>query len=226
MAHKGKRICATDDSDEKPDSITFKYLLEPDSTIIQMLKAYKSAAATSSAVKSAKLYLDDAYVACVDIGIGVVVGKLSFSEDGYTIDCTKRGSGVGIPRNIDQVGNMKSEALSILLVEKHATYMRLVEEKFYNRFLCIIVRARQPDVAALQFLRKMKVELKLPVLALVDSNPFGVYILSVYDRSMSDIKWLGVRPSDPINYKIPDYCRLPMMEKDIKYMKDLLKRGL
>ncbi|KAL6537778.1 DNA topoisomerase 6 subunit A [Orobanche minor] len=48
----------------------------------------------------------------------------------------------------------------------------------------------------------MKVELKLPVLALVDSDPFGV-------------------PSDLD--KIPDDCRLPMTEKDIKYVKTLLK---
>ncbi|KAL6578695.1 DNA topoisomerase 6 subunit A [Orobanche minor] len=118
---------------------------------------------------------------------------------------------------------MKSEALFILLVEKDASYMRLEEEKFYNRFPCIIVRARQPDVATLQFLRKTKVELKIPVLALVDSDPFGVYILSVYGRSMPDIKWLGVRPSDLDKYKIPEDCRLPMTEKDIKYVKALLK---
>ncbi|KAL6537787.1 DNA topoisomerase 6 subunit A [Orobanche minor] len=42
-------------------------------------------------------------------------------------------------------------------------------------------------------------------------------------RSMLNIKWLGVRPSDLDKYKIPDDCRLPMTEKDIKYVKALLK---
>ncbi|KAL6529151.1 DNA topoisomerase 6 subunit A [Orobanche hederae] len=74
-----------------------------------------------------------------------------------------------------------------------------------------------------QFLMKIKVELKLSVLALVDSDTFGVYILSVYGRSMPDIKWLGVKPSDLDKYKIPEDCRLPMTEKDIKYVKALLK---
>ncbi|KAL6537788.1 DNA topoisomerase 6 subunit A [Orobanche minor] len=139
MADKGKRICAADDSDEKLDSLLFKYLLnpdsilfksklEPDSTIIQTLEAYTTV--TSSAVKSptpAKLYPDVAY-----IDIGLVVGKLIFSEDGYTIDCTKMGTGgIGIP-NIDRVGDMQSDALFILLVEKLTTYMRLEEEEFYN----------------------------------------------------------------------------------------------
>ena len=58
------------------------------------------------------------------------------------------------------------------------------------------------------FLRKLKLTLKIPVLALVDSDPYGLKILSVYMKgsmNMSydssnlttpDIKWLGVRPSD------------------------------
>ncbi|KAF0717579.1 hypothetical protein AaE_010826 [Aphanomyces astaci] len=38
-----------------------------------------------------------------------------------------------------------------------------------------------------------------------------------------DIKWLGVRPSDLTKYKIPDQCRLPMKETDIKTGKDMLE---
>ena len=38
-----------------------------------------------------------------------------------------------------------------------------------------------------------------------------------------DIKWLGVRPSDLNKYKIPEQCRLPMTDKDIKCGQDLLK---
>ena len=54
----------------------------------------------------------------------------------------------------------------------------------------------------------MKTDLRIPVLGLVDSDPYGLKILSVYmsgSKNMSydssnlttpDIKWLGVRPSD------------------------------
>ncbi|KAF6134889.1 hypothetical protein GIB67_002290 [Kingdonia uniflora] len=92
---------------------------------------------------------------------GVVVGRLIFSDNGDMIDCTKMGmGGKAIPPNIDRVGDMSSDALFILLVEKDAAYMRLVEDRFYNRFLCIIVMAKeQPDVATRLFLRKMKMEL-------------------------------------------------------------------
>ncbi|KAE9589973.1 putative DNA topoisomerase (ATP-hydrolyzing) [Lupinus albus] len=168
---------------------------------------------------------------------GVVVGRLIFSDNGDMIDCTKMGmGGKAIPPNIDRVGDMQSDALFILLVEKDAAYMRLAEDRFYNRFPCIIVTAKgQPDVATRLFLRKMKTELKLPVLALVDSDPYGLKILSVYgcgSKNMSydsanlttpDIKWLGVRPSDLDKYKIPEQCRLPMTEQDIKTGKDLLE---
>ena len=37
-----------------------------------------------------------------------------------------------------------------------------------------------------------------------------------------DIKWLGVRPSDLDKYNIPEQCRLPMRDSDIKTGKDML----
>eukprot|EP00250_Pteridium_aquilinum_P016548 c23156_g1_i1 orf=608-1912(-) len=168
---------------------------------------------------------------------GVVVGRLIFTEDGDRIDCTKMGvGGKAIPPNIDKVGEMESDALFILLVEKDAAFMRLAEDRFYNRFPCVIITAKgQPDVATRLFLRKMKTDLKLPVLGLVDSDPYGLKILSVYmsgSKNMSydsynlttpDIKWLGVRPTDLNKYKIPEQCRLPMTDQDIKTGKDMLE---
>ncbi|KAM0953250.1 putative DNA topoisomerase (ATP-hydrolyzing) [Dioscorea sansibarensis] len=168
---------------------------------------------------------------------GVVVGRLVFSDDGDRIDCTRMGTGgKAIPPNIDRVSDLESDALFILLVEKDAAFMRLAEDRFYNRFPCIIVTAKgQPDVATRLFLKKMKTELKLPVLALVDSDPYGLKILSVYmcgSKNMSydssnlttpDIKWLGIRPSDLDKYRVPEQCRLPMTDQDVKVGKDLLE---
>ncbi|KAJ4764157.1 DNA topoisomerase 6 subunit A [Rhynchospora pubera] len=168
---------------------------------------------------------------------GVVVGRLVFLDDGDRIDCTRMGiGGKAIPPNIDRVSGLESDALFVLLVEKDAAFMRLAEDRFYNRFPCIILTAKgQPDVATRLFLRRLKVELKLPVLALVDSDPYGLKILSVYmcgSKNMSydsanltcpDIKWLGVRPSDLDKYRVPEQCRLPMTEQDVKAGKDLLE---
>ncbi|GAB2226926.1 hypothetical protein Droror1_Dr00008724 [Drosera rotundifolia] len=168
---------------------------------------------------------------------GVVVGRLIFTDNGDEIDCTRMGiGGKAIPPNIDRVGEVRSDALFILLVEKDAAYVRLAEDRFYNRFPCVIITAKgQPDVATRLFLRKLKMELRIPVLALVDSDPYGLKILSVYmcgSKNMSydsanlttpDIKWLGIRPSDLDKYKVPEQCRLPMTEQDVKTGKELLE---
>ena len=122
------------------------------------------------------------------------------------------------------------------MVEKDAAYNRLAEDRFYNQFPCILITGKgQPDVATRMFLSRLKQELKIPVLAFVDSDPYGLKILSVYmsgSKAMSydsaslttpDIKWLGLRPSDLDAYALPDQCRLPMTQKDIDMGKQLLK---
>ena len=104
---------------------------------------------------------------------GVVVGRLQFAEDGDEIDCSRMGvGGKAIPPNVDKVTNIRSDAKFILLVEKDAAFMRLAEDRFYTTYPCIIITAKgQPDVATRLFLRKLRYTLKIPVLALVDSDP-------------------------------------------------------
>ncbi|KAL7460587.1 hypothetical protein ACHAXS_001029 [Conticribra weissflogii] len=170
---------------------------------------------------------------------GLVVGRISFFEDGDFIDCTKMGvGGKAIPPYIDKIENIQSDAEFILLVEKEAAYMRMAEDRFYNRYPCIVITAKgQPDVATRMFLSRITSELQIPVLALVDSDPYGLKILSVYmsgSKNMSydsaslttpDIKWLGLRPSDLNKYDLPDQCRLSMTENDIKTGKELLQEA-
>lgn len=168
---------------------------------------------------------------------GLVVGRLSFLEDGDPIDCRRMGvTGKAIPSYIDKITNIESDAEFILLVEKDAAYNRLAEDRFYNHFPCILLTGKgQPDVATRMFLRRITSELKLPVFAFVDSDPYGLKILSVYmsgSKAMSydsaslttpDIKWLGLRPSDLDAYDLPDQCRLPMTQKDLDMGAQLLK---
>lgn len=168
---------------------------------------------------------------------GVVVGKLRFNEDGDAIDCTKMGTGgKAIPPHLDKVTDIEGEAEFILLVEKDAAFMRLAEDRFYNRYPCVIMTAKgQPDIASRMFLKKVKATLKIPVLGLFDADPYGLKILSVYMKgsknmsydsanlTTSDIKWLGILPSDLDKYKIPPQCRLPMTPSDIETGKKLLE---
>ncbi|PXF45475.1 DNA topoisomerase 6 subunit A [Gracilariopsis chorda] len=168
---------------------------------------------------------------------GIVIGRVQFREAGDLIDCTRMGvGGKAIPPYIEKITEIQSDADFILLVEKDAAFMRLAEDRFYNKYPCIIITAKgQPDVATRLLLKKLKDTLKIPILGLVDSDPYGLKILSVYmsgSKNMSydsanlttpDIKWLGVRPSDLNKYGIPDQCRLAMTEHDIKTGKELLE---
>ncbi|CAN8075159.1 unnamed protein product [Agarophyton chilense] len=168
---------------------------------------------------------------------GIVIGRVQFREAGDLIDCTRMGvGGKAIPPYIERITDIESDAEFILLVEKDAAFMRLAEDRFYNKYACIIITAKgQPDVATRLFLKKLKETLKIPILGLVDSDPYGLKILSVYmsgSKNMSydsanlttpDIKWLGIRPSDLNKYGIPDQCRLAMTEHDIKTGKELLE---
>lgn len=85
-----------------------------------------------------------------------------------------------------QVTDIMSDAKFILLVEKDAAFMRLAEDRFYNTYPCIILTAKgQPDVATRLFLRKLRAALRIPVLALVDSDPYGLKILSAPAHRLS-----------------------------------------
>ena len=64
------------------------------------------------------------------------------------------------------VGNIYCDAAFILLVEDSATFNELAKRRFYERFQCVILRAKGPDFACKQFLKKLKTQLHVPVLAL------------------------------------------------------------
>ena len=168
---------------------------------------------------------------------GVVVGRLRFREAGDDIDCSRMGvGGKAIPPFIEKITDIQSDAKFILLVEKDAAFMRLAEDRFYQTWPCIIVTAKgQPDVATRIFLKRLQEELRIPVLGLVDSDPYGLKILSVYmsgskamsydsdSLTTSGIKWLGVGPSDLKKYKIPEQCLLPMTPAEIATGEKLLQ---
>ena len=114
--------------------------------------------------------------------------------------------------------------------------IRSQEDRFYHKYPCIVITAKgQPDVASRMFLSRITKELKIPVLGLVDADPYGLKILSVYmsgSKNMSydsaslatpNIMWLGLRPSDLNKFDLPEQCRLDMTENDIKTGKELME---
>ncbi|GJU27820.1 hypothetical protein Tco_1166441 [Tanacetum coccineum] len=61
--------------------------------------------------------------------------------------------GKTIPPNVERVDGMRSTTLFILLVEKDSIFSLLAQDRFYRKYPCIIVGAREkPDVTSRQFL--------------------------------------------------------------------------
>lgn len=159
---------------------------------------------------------------------GAVIGRLVFREGKDVIDCTKMGTGgKAITPLIDTIEILDSDAEFILVVEKEAAFIRLSEDRFYDKYPSIIITGKgQADIGTRAFLKLLVKELKLPVFGLVDSDPYGLHILLVYavgSKRLSyesqflvtpNIKWLGVRPSDLDKYQIPKDVRIPLSPKD------------
>jgi len=168
---------------------------------------------------------------------GVCVGRLRIRDRNDIIDLEGLGSGGWmISPMLDNIEIIESDAEFILVVEKDAAMIRLAEDRFWKKYPCIILTAKgAADIATRMFLKRLSKELNLPVFSLVDSDPYGHYIHSVYLRGSKrlsyespflatpNIKLLGVLTRDLDKYKIPEEVRLPMKPMDIKRTKELLK---
>jgi len=167
---------------------------------------------------------------------GSCIGRLRIRDRNDIIDLEGLGSGGWtISPMLDNIEVLESDAEFILVLEKDAAMIRLAEARFWRKYPCIILTAKgAADIATRMFLRRISKELKLPVFTLVDSDPYGHYIHSVYLRGSKrlsyespflatpNIKLLGVLTRDLEKYKIPDDCRIPMNQTDIKRTKELL----
>ena len=79
---------------------------------------------------------------------GIIIGRVRFVEDGDPIDCTRMGvGGKSIPPFLDKIKDIQSDADFILLVEKDAAFARLAEDRFYQRYPCIIITAKVRSVS-------------------------------------------------------------------------------
>ncbi|KAL4569856.1 hypothetical protein LXL04_025500 [Taraxacum kok-saghyz] len=88
-----------------------------------------------------------------------------------------RDRGKAIPRDLKDVTFQPTKALFVLLVEKEATFW----DNFYDRYPSIIITGEgQPDVATRQILKKIKTELHLPILLLMDYDSSGIGIMTIY----------------------------------------------
>ncbi len=168
---------------------------------------------------------------------GSAVGRLKLRDGSEIIQLDAQGSGAWqITPMIDRVDVIESDAEFILVVEKDAAMMRIIEEKWWTKYPCIALTAEGVgNVATRMFLKKINKELRLPTFCLVDCDPYGHYIYSVYIRGSKRLSYespflatpemhlLGVLTKDLDEYKIDQQSRIPMTKNDIKRLDDMLK---
>ncbi|RDE14070.1 MAG: hypothetical protein C4K48_07065 [Candidatus Thorarchaeota archaeon] len=168
---------------------------------------------------------------------GSAMGRVTIRDGGDVIDLTKMGTGGwAVTPFLDQLEIIESDAEFILLSEKDAAVMRLAEAKYWNRQPCIVITGKgSGDIATRAFLKMLVKELEIPAFSLVDSDPYGHYIYSVFLRGSKrlsyespfiatpELKLLGVLSRDLDEYKIPKSVRIPMQPADVKRVKDMLK---
>lgn len=167
---------------------------------------------------------------------GSAAGRLKLKDGNEIIDLDAMGSGGWtITSFIDQVEVLETDAEFILVLEKDAAMLRVLEEKWWRKYPCIALTAGGVgNVATRMFLKKINKELKLPTFCVVDADPYGHYIYSVYIRGSKrlsyespflatpDMHLLGVLTKDLDEYGIDDSCRIPMDKVDLKRLDEIL----
>jgi len=164
----------------------------------------------------------------------VVIDKDTESGKELRIDCTKFGSGAySVPSSVEDL-KFETKASFILAIETAGMFQRLVKHSYWKKANCILISmGGVPTRSCRRFIRKLSDEMKLPVYAFTDGDPYGY--LNIYRTlkvgsgnaahinkyfCVPNAKFLGVTPQDIIDYKLPTH---PLKDVDIKRIKDGIK---
>lgn len=168
---------------------------------------------------------------------GTLVGNITVMDKGDEINARKMGSGGwGIPSIVesDVIQFGKCEAKFVLHVEKGTVWNRFNEDRFWEEHNCILTHgAGQPPRGVRRLLQRLNEELKLPIICLLDCDPWGHYIYSVIKQgsislafessrlAIPDARFLGIRAADFKDCKLPDAVKIDLSENDIKRAKEI-----
>jgi DNA topoisomerase-6 subunit A len=168
---------------------------------------------------------------------GSMVGNITLVDKGDEIDCRRMGSGgYALPSIVepDVIQFKKCEAKFVLHVEKGTVWNRFNEDRFWEENNCILTHgAGQPPRGCRRLLQRLNQELKLPIICVLDCDPWGHYIYSVIKQgsislafessrlAIPEAKFLGIRAKDYKECKLPDAVKIDLSENDIKRAKEI-----
>lgn len=163
---------------------------------------------------------------------GNLVGNITIVDKGDEINARRMGSGGwGIPSIVEpsalQFG--KCEAKFVLHVEKDTVWQRFNEDRFWEEHNCILTHGGgQPPRGCRRLLQRLNQELKLPIICVLDNDPWGHYIYSVIKQgsislafessrlAIPDAKFLGIRAKDYEECELDDGVKITLTDNDIK----------
>ncbi len=169
---------------------------------------------------------------------GAMVGPMTITDNGDTIDLSKMGSGGwAVPSIVEdhviQFG--KCTAKFILLIEKGAVWRRFSEDRFWEKHKCMIVHGGgQPPRGVRRLIYRMHHEKKLPVYVLVDNDPWGYYIYSVVKQgsinlafesermAIPDARFIGMSSYDADRFDVSRSVTIALNEQDKRRAKEIL----
>jgi DNA topoisomerase-6 subunit A len=171
-------------------------------------------------------------------GRGNLVGNLTLIDKGDEIDCRRMGSGgYGIPSIVepDIIQFKKCDADFVLHVEKGTVWNRFNEDRFWEVNNCILTHgAGQPPRGVRRLLQRFNQELKLPIICVLDCDPWGHYIYSVIKQgsislafessrlAIPEAKFLGIRAKDYEECELGDAVKIDLTDNDIKRANEIL----
>ena len=134
----------------------------------------------------------------------------------------------------DVIEFKKCEAKFVLHVEKGTVWQRFNEDRFWEEHNCILTHgAGQPPRGCRRLLQRFSQELKLPIICLLDCDPWGHYIYSVIKQgsislafessrlAIPDAKFLGLRSKDYKGCDLPESVKIELSDNDIKRAKEI-----
>jgi len=169
---------------------------------------------------------------------GAMVGPMTITDNGDTIDLARMGSGGwAVPSIVedDVIKFGKCDAKFILLIEKGAVWRRFSEDRFWESHKCMIVHGGgQPPRGVRRLIWRMHNEKKLPVYVLVDNDPWGYYIYSVVKQgsinlafesqrmAIPDARFIGMSSYDAERFDISNTVNISLNDQDVRRAKEIL----
>jgi len=169
---------------------------------------------------------------------GAMVGNITVTDKGDEINCRRMGSGgYAIPSIVepDVIQFGKCEAKFVLHVEKGTVWNRFNEDRFWESNNCILTHGGgQPPRGVRRLLQRLNQELKLPIMCLLDCDPWGHYIYSVIKQgsislafessrlAIPEAKFLGIRAKDYEECDLSEAVKITLSDNDVKRAREIL----